>query len=79
MGIIDKIKGNPFKKRNPFKELKKDDLTAERIRLEREEKLKIGEVERLSKQKKELFNRGFEASEGERGRAKVVCKKDKAA
>ncbi len=35
MGIIDKIKGNPFEK------LKKDDLTAERIRLEREEKLKI--------------------------------------
>jgi len=60
MGIIDKIKGNPFEK------LKKDDLTAERIRLEREEKLKIGEVERLSKQKKELFDRGFEASEGER-------------
>ncbi|MBA1341030.1 MAG: hypothetical protein C5S40_02725 [ANME-2 cluster archaeon] len=31
MGIINKIKGNPFEK------LKKDDLTAERIRLEREE------------------------------------------
>lgn len=60
MGIIDKIKGNPFEK------LKKDDLTAERIRLEREEKLKISEVERLSKQKKELFDRGFEASGGER-------------
>ena len=59
MGIIDKIKGNPFEK------LKKDDLTAERIRLEREEKLKIGEVERLSKKKK-LFDRGFEASEGKR-------------
>ena len=60
MGILDKIKGNPFEK------LKKDDLTAERIRLEREEKLKIGEVERLSKQKKELFDKGFDAGEGER-------------
>ena len=40
MGIIDRIKGNPFEK------LKKDDLTAERIRLEREEKLKIAEVEK---------------------------------
>lgn len=60
MGILDKIKGNPFEK------LKKDDLTAERIRLEREEKLKIAEVERLSQQKKELFDNGFNATEGER-------------
>lgn len=60
MGIIDKIKGNPFEK------LKKDDLTAERIRLERDEKLKIGEVTKLSNQKKELFNKGFQASEAER-------------
>jgi len=60
MGIIDRIKGNPFEK------LKKDDLTAERIRLERDEKLKIGEVTKLSNQKKELFNKGFQASEAER-------------
>lgn len=60
MGIIDRIKGNPFEK------LKKDDLTAERIRLERSEKLKIGEVQRLSAQKKGLFDKGFQASEGER-------------
>jgi len=60
MGILDRIRGNPFEK------LKRDDLTAERIRLEREEKLKIAEVEKLSAQKKELFNKGFEASEGER-------------
>lgn len=60
MGILDKIRGNPFEK------LKKDELTAERIRQEREEKLKISEVERLSAQKKELFNKGFNASEGER-------------
>ena len=60
MGIIDRIKGNPFEK------LKKDDLTAERIRLEREEKLKIGDVERLSAEKRALFDKGFKASEGER-------------
>jgi hypothetical protein len=60
MGIVDKIKGNPFEK------LKKDDLTAERIRQEREEKLKIAEVEKLSAQKKDLFNKGFNATEGER-------------
>jgi hypothetical protein len=60
MGIIDRIKGNPFEK------LKKDDLTAERIRLERTEKLKIAEVERLATQKKNIFNKGFDASEAER-------------
>jgi len=60
MGIIDRIKGNPFEKLN------KDDLTAERIRLERDERLKIAEVGRLSSQKKELFNKGFQASEAER-------------
>lgn len=60
MGILDKIKGNPFEK------LKKDDLTGERIRLERDEKLKIAEVGKLSARKKELFNKGFQASEAER-------------
>jgi len=60
MGIIDRIRGNPFEK------LKMDDLTAERIGLEREEKLKIAEVNKLSAQKKEFFNKGFEASEAER-------------
>ena len=60
MGIVDKIRGNPFEK------LKKDEITAERIRLEREEKLKISEVERLSQQKKGLFDKGFDVSEGER-------------
>lgn len=60
MGIIDRIKGNPFEK------LKRDDLTAERIRLERTEKLKIAEVERLATQKKNIFNKGFDASEAER-------------
>jgi len=60
MSIIDKIKGNPFEK------LKKDDLIAERIRLEREEKLRIVDVEKLSAEKKELFDKGFKATEGER-------------
>ncbi|MFC1926709.1 hypothetical protein ACFLWV_03035 [Chloroflexota bacterium] len=60
MGIIDRIKGNPFDK------LKKDDLTAERIRLERSEKLKIAEAERLSAQKKSLFDKGFQVSEAEK-------------
>jgi hypothetical protein len=60
MGIIDRMKGNPFEN------LKKDEITAERIRLEREEKLKIGEAERLSAEKKELFDKGFQAGEGER-------------
>lgn len=60
MEILEKIRGNPFEK------LKKDEITAERIRLEREEKLKISEVERLSQQKKELFDKGFDSGEGER-------------
>lgn len=60
MGILDKIRGNPFEK------LKLDDLRAEKIRLQREEKLKIAEVEELSAKKKELFEKGFKASEGER-------------
>lgn len=60
MGILDRIKGNPFEK------LKKDDLTAERIRLERQEKLKIAEVEKLAARKKDLFNKGFNAGEGEK-------------
>ncbi|MGB5925588.1 MAG: hypothetical protein WBH01_05780 [Dehalococcoidia bacterium] len=60
MGIIDRIKGNPFEK------LKKDDLTAERIRLERDEKLKAGEVTKLSERKKDLFNKGFQVTDAER-------------
>jgi hypothetical protein len=60
MSILDRIKGNPFEK------LKKDDLMAERIRLEREEKLKIVDVENLSSEKKGLFDKGFKSTEGER-------------
>lgn len=60
MGIIDRIKGNPFEK------LKKDDLTAERIRLERSERLKIAEVEKLAARKKDFFNKGFQVGEAEK-------------
>lgn len=60
MGILDRMKGNPFEK------LKKDDLETERIKQEREEKLRIAEVEKLSQKKKDLFNKGFSATDAER-------------
>jgi len=60
MGILDRMKGNPFEK------LKKDDLETERIKQEREEKLRIAEVEKLSQKKKDLFNNGFNATDAER-------------
>ncbi|HEY96296.1 MAG TPA: hypothetical protein G4O15_15330 [Dehalococcoidia bacterium] len=60
MSIIDRIRGNPFEK------LKMDELTAERIRLERIEKLKITEVNKLSETKKEVFSKGFGATEAEK-------------
>ncbi len=61
MGIFDRIRGG-----NPFEKVKKDELQEEMIKLEREEKLKIAELNKLSQQKKEKFNRGFESSEAER-------------
>ena len=60
MGILDRMRGNPFEK------LKKDDLETERIKQEREEKLRIAEVEKLSQKKKDLFNKGFNATDAER-------------
>ncbi|MCL0095045.1 hypothetical protein M1O52_00625 [Dehalococcoidia bacterium] len=61
MGILDKIKGNPFEK------LKKDDLIAERIRLEREEKLRIAKVDKASQQFRALIKQGSgESSEAKR-------------
>ena len=60
MAFLDKIKGNPFER------VKKEELTAERIRLERTEKLKIAEVEKLAEQKKTFFNKGFDSGESER-------------
>lgn len=60
MGILEAIKGNPFEK------LKTGELDTERITLERDEKLKIAAVEKLSQQKKVLFNKGFDATDAER-------------
>ena len=60
MGILDRMRGNPFEK------LKKDDLETERIKQEREEKLRIAEVEKLSLKKKDFFNKGFNATDAER-------------
>lgn len=60
MGILDRMRGNPFEK------LKKDDLETERIKQEREEKLRIAEVEKLSLKKKNLFDKGFTATDAER-------------
>ncbi|MCL0056202.1 hypothetical protein M1N81_01310 [Dehalococcoidia bacterium] len=61
MGILDKIKGNPFEK------LKKDDLIAERIRLEREEKLRIAKVDKASQQFRALIKQGSgESSEAKK-------------
>jgi hypothetical protein len=50
IGILDIVSNNLFEK------LKKDALTVKRIRLEREEKLKIAEVEKLSQQIKLLHD-----------------------
>jgi len=61
MGIIDRIKGNPLKLK-----LTRDELTAERIRLKAEEKRTISEVERLSAEKKDLFNSGFQSNDREK-------------
>ncbi len=60
MRILDELRGNPFEK------LKKDELTAERILQERDEALKIAELDRLSAQKKELFDKGSSAGGGDR-------------
>jgi len=62
MGIREKlqnIKGNPFEKLN------KEEINEEKIRLEREEKLKQQEVDKLSRQKKELFDKGFNVTKTE--------------
>lgn len=51
---------------SPLERLKKGELTAERIRQEREEKLKIAEIERLSDHRKKFFDKILSVSEGER-------------
>ena len=49
----------------PLEKLKKDELTAERIGQEREEKFIIEEIERLGDRKK-LFDKSFNTSQGEK-------------
>ncbi|MFQ5975419.1 MAG: hypothetical protein ACE5J5_03770 [Candidatus Hydrothermarchaeales archaeon] len=60
MGILDKIRGNLFDKQ------KREEIAAEKIRLEEEKRLKTLQLEKLSTQKMELFNKGFKASKAEK-------------
>ena len=48
MGLMDKI----FKSKNPLKDIDPNELDVENIRLEREEKLKSADVQKLAKKKK---------------------------
>lgn len=61
MSFLEKFK----KEKNPLKELDADEILRESIRLEREEKLKTAEVEKLAKKKKALFEQGFNATKAE--------------
>lgn len=54
-----------FKKQSPLEQINADELFAEKIRLEREEELKTAEVEKLAEKKKELFQKGFNATKAE--------------
>ena len=58
MGLIDKL----FKSKNPLKDIDPNELDVENIRLEREEKLKSADVQKLAKKKKDLFEKGFNAN-----------------
>ena len=53
MGIIDRIRGNPFDR------LKLDQLGVEKIKLERRERLVIGDIRTLSGKQKLLIKSGF--------------------
>jgi len=53
MGIISRIRGNPFDR------LKLDQLGVERIKLERRERLVIGDIRTLSGKQKLLLKSGF--------------------
>jgi len=53
MGIIGRIRGNPFEK------LKLDQLGEEKIKLERRERLVIGDIRELSGKQKLLLKSGF--------------------
>jgi len=61
MNFWDKFK----KEKNPFKAIDTEELFRESVRLEREEKLKTAEVEKLAQTKKALFKKGFGATEAE--------------
>jgi len=68
MNFLDKFKKekNPEKEEtNPLKAIDPEELNREAIRLEREEKLKTAEVEKLAKKKKALFEQGFNATKAE--------------
>jgi hypothetical protein len=53
MGIIDRIRGNPFDR------LKLDQLGVEKIKLDRRERLVIGDIRTLSGKQKLLIKSGF--------------------
>jgi len=60
MGIIDRIRGNPFSN------LKKDQLTEEKIKLERRERLLSGEMRDNAEKQKYLIADGFGKSDTEK-------------
>lgn len=61
MGLMDKL----LKNKNPLKNLNVKELEVEKIRLEREEKLKTADVTKLAQQKKQLFEKGFNVTKAE--------------
>jgi hypothetical protein len=61
MGLMDKL----LKNKNPLKNLNIKELEVEKIRLEREEKLKTADVIKLAQQKKQLFEKGFNVTKAE--------------
>lgn len=62
MGLLDVFKKN---KKNPITDANPADLRKEQIKLEREEKIKSAEVDKLAQQKKSVFEKGFNASKPE--------------
>lgn len=61
MGLMDKL----LKNKNPLKNLNIKELEVEKIRLEREEKLKTADVTKQAQQKKQLFEKGFNVTKAE--------------
>lgn len=60
-----RVRNTFFKKCSPLEQINADELFTEKIRLEREGKLKTAEVEKLAEKKKELFQKGFNATKAE--------------